>query len=130
MTATQLRNPDFAAYARAFGGHGETVEETAEFLPAFERALASGLASIVHVKIDPEAIPALKDELTAKSRTRRLRAITVAQAATVTGVPINNAKSAATEQADSTTIAVPPGMMRRGMGIWTGTRREGRRLSR
>ncbi|HVP99115.1 MAG TPA: thiamine pyrophosphate-dependent enzyme, partial [Roseiarcus sp.] len=46
----------FAAYARAFGGHGETVEETAEFLPAFERALASGRPSIVHVKIDPEAI--------------------------------------------------------------------------
>ncbi len=54
--ATRLRNPDFAAYARAFGGHGETVEETAEFLPAFERALASGLPSIIHVKIDPEAI--------------------------------------------------------------------------
>jgi HEAT repeat protein len=31
-------------------------------------------------KIDPEAIPALKEELIAKSRTRRLRAITVAQA--------------------------------------------------
>ena len=56
VIATQLRNPDFAAYARAFGGHGETVEETAEFLPAFERALASGLPSIIHVKIDPEAI--------------------------------------------------------------------------
>ncbi len=56
VIATTLRNPDFAAYARAFGGHGETVEETAEFLPAFERALATGLASIVHVKIDPEAI--------------------------------------------------------------------------
>ncbi|HSV01294.1 MAG TPA: thiamine pyrophosphate-dependent enzyme, partial [Roseiarcus sp.] len=54
--ATALRNPDFAAYARAFGGHGETVEETAEFLPAYERALASGLPSIVHVKVDPEAI--------------------------------------------------------------------------
>ena len=54
--ATTLRNPDFAAYARAFGGHGETVEETSEFLPAFERALASGLPSIIHVKIDPEAI--------------------------------------------------------------------------
>ena len=50
------RNPDFAAYARAFGGHGETVAETAEFLPAFERALASGLPSIVHVKVDPDAI--------------------------------------------------------------------------
>ncbi len=56
VIGTQLRNPDFATYARAFGGHGETVEETAEFLPAFERALASGLPSIVHVKIDPEAI--------------------------------------------------------------------------
>jgi acetolactate synthase-1/2/3 large subunit len=56
VTATQLSNPDFAAYARAFGGHGETVEETSEFPPAFERALASGLPSIVRVKIDPEAI--------------------------------------------------------------------------
>jgi acetolactate synthase-1/2/3 large subunit len=56
VVGTKLRNPDFAAYARAFGGHGETVEETAQFLPAFERALSSGLPSIVHVKIDPEAI--------------------------------------------------------------------------
>jgi acetolactate synthase-1/2/3 large subunit len=56
VIATALRNPDFALYARAFGGHGETVEETAEFLPAYERALASGLPSILHVKVDPEAI--------------------------------------------------------------------------
>ena len=56
IIATGLRNPDFAAYARAFGGHGETVEETAQFLPAYERALASGLPSIVHVKVDPDAI--------------------------------------------------------------------------
>jgi acetolactate synthase I/II/III large subunit len=56
VIASQLRNPDFAAYARAFGGHGETVAETAEFAPAFDRARASGLPSILHVKIDPEAI--------------------------------------------------------------------------
>jgi acetolactate synthase I/II/III large subunit len=56
VIATALRNPDFAAYARAFGGHGETVEETAEFLPAYERALASGVPSVLHVKVDPEAI--------------------------------------------------------------------------
>ena len=56
VIATALHNPDFAAYARAFGGHGETVEETAEFLPAYERALASGLPSILHVKVDPDAI--------------------------------------------------------------------------
>src|SRR5690242_13257411 len=53
---TELRNPDFAAYARAFGGHGETVEKTADFEPAFERAAAAGKPAIVHVKTDPEAL--------------------------------------------------------------------------
>jgi len=56
VSGTELRNPDFAAYARAFGGHGETVEETAQFQPAFERALASGRPAIIELKIDPEAI--------------------------------------------------------------------------
>lgn len=56
ISATALKNPDFAAYARAFGGHGETVKATAEFAPAFERALASGKPAIVHCFIDPEAI--------------------------------------------------------------------------
>ena len=56
VSGTRLRNPDFAALARAFGGYGETVEATAEFAPAFERALRSGKPSILHVKIDPEAI--------------------------------------------------------------------------
>ena len=56
VVASQLRNPDFAAYARAFGGHGETVLETADFEPAFERALAAKAPAILHVKIDPEAI--------------------------------------------------------------------------
>ena len=56
VSATSLRNPDFAAYARAFGGHGETVEATADFAPAFERAVASGKPAILHVKVDPDAI--------------------------------------------------------------------------
>ena len=58
VSATQLRNPDFAAYARAFGGHGERVETTEQFGPAFERAVASGKPSILHCLIDPEAITA------------------------------------------------------------------------
>jgi acetolactate synthase-1/2/3 large subunit len=53
---TDLRNPDFAAYARAFGGHGETVERTADFAPAFERAVNAGKPAIIHVKTDPEAL--------------------------------------------------------------------------
>jgi acetolactate synthase I/II/III large subunit len=54
--ATALRNPDFAAYAVAFGGHGERVTRTQDFAPAFERALASGKPSILHCIVDPEAI--------------------------------------------------------------------------
>jgi len=56
ISATQLKNPDFSAYARAFGGHGERVEKTEEFGPAFERAVASGLPAIIHCLIDPETI--------------------------------------------------------------------------
>ena len=56
VSGTELRNPDFAAYARAFGGHGELVEETAQFAPAFERARASGKPALIEVRIDPEAI--------------------------------------------------------------------------
>lgn len=56
VSATQLKNPDFAAYARAFGGHGETVLRTEEFAPAFERARQSGKPAILHCVIDPEAI--------------------------------------------------------------------------
>jgi len=53
---TSLRNPDFAAYARAFGAHGETVEETSEFAPAFERCVASAKTSLIEIRLDPQAI--------------------------------------------------------------------------
>lgn len=54
--ATDLQNPDFAALARAYGAHGETVDETAQFAPAFERAAASGKPALIEVRIDPQAI--------------------------------------------------------------------------
>ena len=53
---TDLRNPDFAAYARAFGAHGETVERTADFAPAFERAWNAGTPALIELRIDPDAI--------------------------------------------------------------------------
>ncbi|MFI0843355.1 thiamine pyrophosphate-binding protein [Mesorhizobium sp. IMUNJ 23232] len=56
VSGTDLKNPDFAALARAYGGHGETVEKTEQFAPAFERARASGKPAIIEVRIDPEAI--------------------------------------------------------------------------
>src|SRR5262249_45877831 len=56
VSGTSLRNPDFAAYARAFGGFGATVEKTVDFADAFRAAQQSGKPAIVHLKIDPEAI--------------------------------------------------------------------------
>jgi acetolactate synthase-1/2/3 large subunit len=56
VSGTDLRNPDFAAFARAFGAAGETVVRTEEFAPAFERAQAAAGPSLIHVKVDPQAL--------------------------------------------------------------------------
>jgi acetolactate synthase-1/2/3 large subunit len=54
--ATALSNPDFAVLARSYGLHGETVVKTADFEPAFERAMASGKPALLELRIDPDAI--------------------------------------------------------------------------
>jgi acetolactate synthase I/II/III large subunit len=56
VIGTQLQNPHFAAFARSFGAVGEIVEDTAQFAPAMERALASGKPAVIEVRIDPQAI--------------------------------------------------------------------------
>jgi acetolactate synthase-1/2/3 large subunit len=56
VVGTELANPDFAAYARAFGAYGELVTETAQFPDAFERALGAGTSALLELRIDPEAI--------------------------------------------------------------------------
>ena len=56
VVATELKNPDFAAYARAFGGFGVTVDKTADFAAAYAAAVRSGQPAIVHLKVDPEAV--------------------------------------------------------------------------
>lgn len=56
VSGTDLTNPDFAALARAYGGHGETVATTADFAPAFDRARASRKPSIIEIMLDREAI--------------------------------------------------------------------------
>jgi acetolactate synthase-1/2/3 large subunit len=53
---TALVNPDFAALARAYGAHGETVTHTAEFADAFERAVSAGRPALLHLKLDPQAL--------------------------------------------------------------------------
>ena len=53
---TSLVNPDFAVLARAFGAKGETIRETAAFLPALQRALSARGPTVIELKLDPEAI--------------------------------------------------------------------------
>jgi acetolactate synthase-1/2/3 large subunit len=56
VVGTDLVNPDFAAYARAFGAHGATVTETSQFADALETALGAGTSALIELRIDPEAI--------------------------------------------------------------------------
>jgi acetolactate synthase-1/2/3 large subunit len=58
VVGTMLENPDFAAYARAFGAHGEVVTETTQFDPAFERAKNFNGPALLELRMDPEALTA------------------------------------------------------------------------
>ena len=58
VSGTILRNPDFASYARAFGGYGEKVTKTEDFPAALERARKSGLPAILELIVEPEALTA------------------------------------------------------------------------
>jgi acetolactate synthase-1/2/3 large subunit len=54
--ATDLVNPDFVAYGKAFGAHAALVERTEDFAGAFEEALAAGRPALLELRVDPEAI--------------------------------------------------------------------------
>jgi len=56
VSGTDLFNPDYAALARAYGGHGETVTRTEDFAAAFARAQASGTVAVIELHLDPEAL--------------------------------------------------------------------------
>ncbi len=60
VSGTQLHNPDFAALAAAYGGHGEIVDTTAGFAPALERSLAfartQNLPAVIELRYDGNLI--------------------------------------------------------------------------
>ena len=60
VSGTELRNPDFVAYAYAFGGKGALVQKTADFAPALAElrawAMEHRLPVLLHCKLDPQAI--------------------------------------------------------------------------
>lgn len=58
ISATELANPDFAAFARTFGAWAETVERTEDFAPALDRAMAQRGVRLLHLRTDMEIISA------------------------------------------------------------------------
>ena len=56
ISATDLKNPDFAALARAYGGWGATVDKTEDFAPALAEALDRKGIRLIHCKTDVEQI--------------------------------------------------------------------------
>lgn len=56
VIATDLNNPDFVALAKAYGAHGELVENTDGFAAAFNRAVDSGKPALIELRTSPEAI--------------------------------------------------------------------------
>ena len=74
VVATDLRNPDFPAIARACGADGELIERTDQFMPALERALASDRSTLLELRTAPEAISPSETHLLDPRRPRRTRA--------------------------------------------------------
>ncbi|MFG1706964.1 thiamine pyrophosphate-dependent enzyme [Nonomuraea sp. M3C6] len=56
VIATDLRNPDFAQYARSFGAPAWVVEETGQFADAFAAARAHPGPAVVEIRTDPAQI--------------------------------------------------------------------------
>jgi acetolactate synthase-1/2/3 large subunit len=56
VSGTQVTNPDFSKYIEAFGGHGEVVSHTAEFTPAFRRAVKSDKPAVIELRMNPDQI--------------------------------------------------------------------------
>lgn len=64
VSGTQLANPDFAAVAKGYGAHGESVDADADVAGAIERALKAvnnGIPAVVNVYTDQDlSLPATR----------------------------------------------------------------------
>ncbi|MEM8537299.1 MAG: thiamine pyrophosphate-binding protein [Pseudomonadota bacterium] len=56
VSGTALQNPDFAALARAYGGHGALVTRSEDFPAAFASAQDAGTFAVIGCKVDEDAL--------------------------------------------------------------------------
>jgi acetolactate synthase-1/2/3 large subunit len=72
VIATDIVNPDFVAYANAYGAQAELVEAADAFAGALRRALDATVPAVLVLRLDPEAITpdlsltAIRDRASAK----------------------------------------------------------------
>ena len=55
-SGTSMLNPNFADLAKSYGGYGEVVLKTNQFLSALERAREANKPAIIDLRTDPKAI--------------------------------------------------------------------------
>lgn len=58
VSGTELKNPDFAAWGRAFGAHGITIAQGDDVEAKVKEALALRGAAVIHVKSSRESLSA------------------------------------------------------------------------
>ncbi|OZI19078.1 thiamine pyrophosphate-binding protein [Bordetella genomosp. 9] len=56
VCATELRNPDFAQMAHAYGAYGEVVERTDDFPAALARARSAGTPALLELRVSQDAL--------------------------------------------------------------------------
>jgi acetolactate synthase I/II/III large subunit len=56
VSGSELCNPDFVAFAQAFGWHATSVRRTEDFEPALQRALSASLPTLLHLPIELDII--------------------------------------------------------------------------
>lgn len=55
VSGTDLINPDFAAYARSFGANGVVIDNTEQFVVAFEKALLAKTPTLLELRVGPDS---------------------------------------------------------------------------
>ena len=56
VSGTEIHNPDYASWAKAYGVYAAKVERSEDFAAAFDEAMSSGGPALLELSIDPEAL--------------------------------------------------------------------------
>ncbi|MEH6633036.1 MAG: thiamine pyrophosphate-binding protein [Halopseudomonas aestusnigri] len=63
LLGAEIKSPRYDEFARLCGARGYAVDTPGELGPILQEAIASGEAAVIHVKIDPTALNALRKDL-------------------------------------------------------------------